>query len=544
MNTGKGKKNNKNTPLAESPKNGSDLKDMLLLSNDWIWEIEPDGTIKYSSGNIKEILGYEPEEIIGKKLFDLFAPEEKEKVEKELLKIIASEKPIINRITWNINKNGKNVCLLANGIPVFDEKKRLIAYRGVDKDITDQKVTEENLHKEIEKRKKVEKKLKKALKHAEEISNSRIEFIKKLSHEVRTPMNGIIGTIILLRETSISREQKEFLDIVETSANNLLTILNDVLNLSEIESGSIQPDEENFNLINKLNYLERKYSGLSKEKKIDFTVNIKPGVPKFLRGDSGRLLQILYRIIDNAFKFTKHGKVSVDIIKKDDNKDYVFLTFSVNDTGIGMHKNVKTNLFNELKHGKFGLTKIHGGTGLGLLICKQLVKLLDGTIGVESDPGKGSTFWFTLRFKRGISPDPEPMKEPEDEQGNEKNKLKILVAEDNIINQKVAMVNLRQHGHEVEIAVNGKMAVEMFKKNKYDLIFMDIQMPVLDGLSATREIRKIEKQHTSEKPMVIVAITANASEEDKANCLKNGMDHYIIKPFKPEDIDNAISLLK
>lgn len=544
MGKGKGKISNQKSRLAESLKHGSDLRDILLLSNDWIWEIDPEGRFTYTSGSIKEIMGYEPGEIIGKKVFDLFDPVEKEDVEKELLKIIACEKPIINRINWNVSKHGKKVCLLTNGIPVYDEKKRLIAYRGVDKDITEQKTAEENLRKEIEKRKKVEKELKNTINQAEKVSNSRIEFIKKLSHEVRTPMNGIIGTTILLKETSVNSEQKEFLDIVETSANNLLSILNDVLNLSEIESGSIQPDEENFNLINKLNYLERKYSGLSKKKKLEFTVNIKPGVPKFLRGDSGRLIQLLSRIIDNAFKFTKHGKISVEVLKKNDNKDYVFVNFAVKDTGIGIHNNVKSQLFDELKHGKFGLTKIHGGTGLGLLICKQLVKLLNGKIGVESEPGKGSNFWFTLRFKRGISPEPEPMKEPEDELTDNHTKLKILVAEDNIINQKVAMVNLKQQGHDVEIAVNGKMAVEMFKKNKYDLILMDIQMPVLDGLSATREIRKIENQNNTEKPITIVAITANASEEDRANCLKNGMDHYIIKPFKPEDIDTAISLLE
>ncbi len=520
----------------------SKFRDILLISNDWIWEIDTEGVITFTSGQIKEILGYETEEIIGTSVFEMFLPEEKEKLKSEIKKIISLEKPIINRINWNLSKDGRKVCLVTNGVPIYDKNNQLKGYRGVDKDITQQKQTEENLRKEIEEKSKIQEELKIAREKAEQAFRSKSDFFTKLNQEIKNPMNGIIGTIALLRETRLSNEQVDFLNVIETSATSLLSIINDILDLSEIESGKAKLEKEKFNLIELLNKIERQHANVTKDKKLNFSIEIKPGVPKFLRGDLARLKQILHNLLSNAIKFTKQGGITVTVEKKHEFNNSIELLFRVVDTGTGVTEKIRDHLFKEYTSPLLSITKSRGGTGLGLLICKKIVDLLGGRIGYESKEGKGSTFWFTIELQHAVNPEPKPMETPIEEGVKNSSKLSILVAEDNIINQKVAMANLRQLGHDVEIAVNGKMAVEMYKKNYYDLILMDIQMPVMDGITATEQIRKIEKD-TDRKPKIkIVAITANASKEDKAKCLKIGMDGYIIKPFKIEDLDDALKL--
>ncbi len=516
------------------------FRDILLISNDWIWEIDTEGNYIFTSGQIKEILGYEPEEIIGKSVFDMFLPEEKQKLKKEILKIIAFEKPIINRINWNLTKDGRKVCLVTNGIPVYAENGKLTGYRGVDKDITNQMMTEEKLQQVIKEREETENKLQEVKTKAEEDLKARTEFLSKVSHEIRNPINGIIGTVALLNETILNSEQREFLDVIRTSANNLLSILNDVLDISKIESGKMAPDSLNFNLIEVLNEIERLHAKKTKERKLDFTINIKPGVPKYIRADQHRIKQILINLLSNALKFTIRGSINISVEKKSEENNKITLLFKVKDSGIGIHKDRQKELFKEDTKKDAAITRTYGGTGLGLIISKKLVKLLGGNIGLQSSEGKGSIFWFTISVRAGESPSPMPMEEPEEEKVKDTGKLRVLVAEDNIINQKVAMANLRQLGHIAEVAVNGRMAVEMYKKNKYDLVLMDIQMPVMDGITATKEIRKFEKEMNVKKNIKIVAITANALKEDREKCLSNGMDDFILKPLKIEDLTRTL----
>lgn len=516
------------------------FRDILLITNDWIWEIDTEGRFTFTSGQIKQILGYEPEEIIGKYVFDLFLPQEKEHLQEEILKLIKLEKPIIERVNWNLTKDGKKVCLVTTGIPIYDENNKLTGYRGVDKDITRQKQSEEQLLEEIDRRKKIEKELKAASSKAETSSSAKSDFLTKIGHEIRTPMNGIIGTSVLLKESGLNNEQNELLEIIETSANNILSIIDDILDISRIESGKLKLDEIHFNLIELLNEIERQHSALAKEKNLDFSVEIKPGVPKFLVGDSARIKQIIVNLLNNAFKFTKRGSVTTSVEKINEDEENIELLFKVKDTGIGLSESDRDHLFNELTNPLSPISKTFGGSGLGLLISKKIAEFLGGRIGFESQAVNGSVFWFTVVLNPGENPDPKPLEKPEDESMDTGNQMRILVAEDNIINQKVVMATLRQHGHMVEIAVNGKMAVEMYKKNEYDMILMDIQMPVMDGFTATKEIRKIEKE-SKRKKIKIIAITANASKEDRTRCLETGMDGYIAKPFKTEDLDAQLN---
>ncbi len=516
------------------------LSDLLLISNDWIWEIDVNGIFIFTSKQIEKILGYKPDEIIGKHISYIFLPEDKEKISKEISNLISEEKPFKNRINWNLSKDGRKVCLKTNGIPFFNKNGNLIGYLGVDKDITKEKLSEEELIKEIAERKKTEIKLIKAKEEAEAATQSKSLFLAKMSHEIRTPMNGIIGTTDILKDTVLTDEQKDFLDIIDVSANNLMSIINDILDISKIEAGKVELEKNNFNLYKIVDEIIRLLSFKAAPKSLILRKLIKPDVPEFVIGDFVRLRQIIINLMNNAIKFTKKGSVTLEIEKTKQINHKINLLFRIIDTGTGISEEGQKRLFQEFSQTDISITRKYGGTGLGLIISKKLSKLMDGEIGVESKIGKGSTFWFTVVLETGSEIKKESEKKSMKEEQKIKKRLSILVAEDNVINQKVAMINLKQLGHDVEIAVNGKMAVDMYSKNKYDLILMDIQMPVLDGIEATKEIRKIEKENNVSDKIKIVAITANAMKEVKNKCLSAGMDDYITKPFKSEDMERAL----
>ena len=518
------------------------LRDLLLISNDWIWEIDINGIFTFTSKQIEKILGYKPDEIIGKHISYIFLPEDKEKISKEISNLIAEEKPFKNRVNWNLSKDGRKVCLKTNGIPLFDKNGNLIGYLGVYKDITKEKLYEEELIKEIAERKKTEIKLIKTKEEAEAATFSKSLFLAKMSHEIRTPMNGIIGTIDILKDTILTGEQKDFLDIIDVSANNLLSIINDILDISKIEAGKVELENKNFNLYIIVDEIIKLLSFKASEKSLIIHKNISQEVPEFVIGDFVRLKQIIINLMNNAIKFTKKGSITLEIEKTKQVNNKIHLLFRIIDTGTGISEEGQKRLFQEFSQADISITRKYGGTGLGLIISKKLSKLMDGEIGVESKIGTGSTFWFTVVLETGSEIKKESEKKPMKEKQEISKKLSILVAEDNVINQKVAMINLKQLGHNVEIAVNGKMAVDMYNKNKYDLILMDIQMPVLDGIEATKEIRKIEKENNVSDKIKIVAITANAMKEDKNKCLSAGMDDYITKPFKSEDMDRALQI--
>jgi PAS domain S-box-containing protein len=525
-----------------NPKNQMDedsmSKDILLISNDWIWEIDTSYKYTFTSGQIKEILGYAPEEIIGKSVFDIFDPDTRIRKEKELRRLMDNDVPIINRINWNIAKNGTKVCLVTNGIPIFNTKNEVIGYRGVDKNITQQKISEENLKQQIEDRKKSESSL------MAEIHKMKLELLEKshlldkIGNNIRTPLVGILGTSALLEDTPLSLEQKDFLENIKISANNLLSTIHDIVDISNIDAGIIELDNKTFNLVEILNETDRLLSYKSKQKKIDFSIQIKSGLPKHVIGDPVRLKQILINLAHNAIKFTKKGHVKIIVEKISESQRNLKMLFSIIDTGIGISYEDQQKLFDGIPQTTH--SKQFGNTGLGLLISKKITELMHGEMGVESMLEKGSKFWFTVELKKGNSPKIHALQNNGDSKQSNEKKLSVLIVEDNVINQKVAMANVKQLGHEAEVAVNGKMAVELFKNNNYDVILMDIQMPVMDGIAATKEIRKIEKADPKRKRTMIIAITANVLADDKEECKRAGMDHYIPKPFKIEDLNKLL----
>ena len=372
------------------------LRDLLLISNDWIWKIDVNGIFTFTSKQIEKILGYKPDEIIGKHISYIFLPEDKENISKEISNLIAEKKPFKNRVNWNLSKDGRKVCLKTNGIPFFGKNGKLIGYLGVDKDITKEKLYEENLIKEITKRKKTEIKLIKAKEEAEAATFSKSLFLAKMSHEIRTPMNGIIGTIDILKDTVLTDEQKDFLDIIDVSANNLLSIINDILDISKIEAGKVELEKNNFNLYKIVDEIIKLLSFKASEKSLIIHKNIKPNVPEFVIGDFVRLKQIIINLMNNAIKFTKKGSITLEIEKAKQVNHKIHLLFRIIDTGTGITEEGQKRLFQEFSQADISITRKYGGTGLGLMISKKLSELMGGEIGVKSKIGKGSIFTISL----------------------------------------------------------------------------------------------------------------------------------------------------
>ncbi len=403
---------------------------------------------------------------------------------------------------------------------------------------------------------------------AEESTTSKSLFLANMSHEIRTPMNGIIGMANELKNTTLNSEQIEALNIITISAENLLTIINEILDFSKIESGKLELESIQFDLYQEMKSIISLLSLKSKEKGLELLSEIDPYVPRYLVGDPVRLKQVIINLVNNGLKFTEKGGVRVNIMVMDHISRTTILRIEVIDTGIGISENEKRKLFHSFSQSDPSFTRKYGGTGLGLAISKNLVNLMNGEIGVESELGNGSKFWFTARFTDGTAPPSYiPRKEPykiyarvpdfnkqkkdvtkndipenksksipastQNPLKNERNR--VLLIEDNMINQKVAMSVLKKKGFEVSVAENGKVGFEKFQANIYDFILMDIMMPVMDGFEATRTIREHEKNNNLKRTKII-AMTANALKEDREKCLAAGMDDYISKPFKPQDL--------
>jgi signal transduction histidine kinase len=372
---------------------------------------------------------------------------------------------------------------------------------------------------------------------AEEATRVKAMFLANMSHEIRTPLNGILGISKILEESGLNQNQKELADIITTSGENLLNIINDILDFSKIESGQIQLENIEFSLSKIVDNIFNLLKFNADKKNIQLSVNIDKDMPDTLTGDPYRLNQILTNLVNNAIKFTDKGSVKIEVETLDQENDVVELMFKVVDTGIGISEEGIKKLFKEFSQTESSTTRKYGGTGLGLAICSNLVSLMGGKIGVNSKIGEGSEFWFKLKFnyqqRQKVKKQPESIKISGD--------VKILYAEDNPVNQRVTQLLLKKIGIKCDIAVNGEKAVEMHLKNKYDLILMDMQMPVLDGVESAKKIREAEAENQEENPVFIVAVTANAYSEDKKKCFDAGMNDFISKPFKIAELEKIIN---
>ncbi len=758
------------------------FQDIALSSADWIWEIDQNAIYTFASGKVKQILGYEREEILGKTPFDLMPSDEAARVRQHFIQLTAGKKPFVDFENWTLTKDGRLVRLLTNALPILDEMGKLSGYRGMNKDITERKRAEEaiqletakisaivsgidqgviftdeadrivevnnyflsllgknraeiigrslwdisfgdsleNLKEAVEAFKKAQSstpleiqrilsgkeiilrvkpiytadryeglilnavdvsELFRARQEALLASKAKSDFLANISHEIRTPMNGILGMTELALDTQLTPEQREYLRGIKSSAESLMTLINDLLDFSKIEARKVELESTAFDLEDLMFETLAPLAIQAHRNKLDLICEIPPGQPTKLIGDPGRLRQILINLVGNAIKFTEEGEVVVSVGKSSQEQDDLVLHFTIADTGIGIPAEKQRIIFDVFAQADSSMTRKYGGTGLGLAISSQLVDLLGGRIWVESEFGKGSRFQFTAQFRvnpaaqeahsasigldgeeltllvvedsascrrvlgelasswglkvreaegadaaivimenirendlalplilldanlpghdsfvilehikdnpdvaksvimmtnsasnrvdaapwlkagipnqltkpirptelkklilqtAGLAAKPAEPAASRAETPTEpfRRSYRILIAEDNLVNQRVAIYMLEKQGHLVSGVMNGAEAIEALEKGNFELILMDVQMPKLDGIKATEMIREREKEKGLHIP--IIAMTAHAMKGDRERCLEAGMDDYISKPLNVKQLMETI----
>jgi PAS domain S-box-containing protein len=469
-----------------------------------------------------EMLGYSKEELIGQIATELFLPETAKKVvneqQEEREKGVASSYELCL-----IKKDGTPIWVLISGAPIIDEHGEVVASMGIHYDITERKILEQ----ELEKAKEI----------AEEARQAEKQFLANMSHEIRTPLNAIIGMTHLMFDTRPTKQQFEYLDILKTSADFLHSLISDLLDMAKIEAGRIEIQKHPFDLVGLLRTVQRVFQIKLDSRPVEINLLTDVKISGNYLGDDLLLNQILLNIIGNADKFTEEGSIDVFVKLKKEEVDVCWIEFKVSDTGIGIPEEKLELIFQKFKQIDSEQGHKHKGTGLGLAITKQLVELQDGTISVKSTEGEGTTFTFILPFQKSDDIEVVNNNYTIHEADHSIESCKVLVAEDNAMNQKYISSLLNKWNFEFTIASDGKKAVEKAQKEHFDIILMDIQMPNMDGYEATISIRNTQNpnQHTP-----IIALTASALLDQKNKAYSVGMNNFVTKPFAPNHLLSVI----
>lgn len=476
--------------------------------------------ISYANKKFYSEFKYSPNEVIGKKITDFKDERYNDLLKKSLLGIEAKGEYLHSR------KSGSNIWVSSSISPIINNND-IDSYIEVTEVITDRKEMENNL--------------KLARKSAEDASKAKSVFMATMSHELRTPLNGIIGMTSLLLATNLSSKQKEYLILLKNSAESLLKIINDILEISEIESGQIKLKNKRFNPINLVKSIINFYAISAISKNIELSYEIEKNIPEIIIADSGKIREILNNLIGNAVKFTEKGFVQVRVRINETDSQNKILIFEIEDTGLGISENGQKILFERFTQIDQSYTRKFGGTGLGLSISKELAELMGGKISLQSILGKGSIFYLQVPVKT-VSENIISYKRNNIHRESINSKrylysLNILLAEDNKTNQKIIKELLNKLNHKVTIAENGLSAVQKFDPDKFDLVILDIEMPVMNGFDAARNIKKLDK----ENKVPVIALTAHSGDEVKDRVYSAGMVNFAEKPIDLISLRNLIN---
>ncbi len=499
---------------------------------------DSDGRIVRVNSSCERMCGYTSAELAGvETLLVLLDPEELERRVANLATALAPAAPtgfeaLLHRAqegtmgerSWTyVRKDGTRFPVRLSVIPLQDEEGQLNGYLTVARDITREKETERTMIR--------------AKEAAEQASETKSRFLANMSHEIRTPLNGIIGVNTMLVETPLSADQARLAGIVQESAESLLNIVDDILDFSKVEAGLIELEESAFSLSGLFSMVQRLHSVRASARGLVVETRIAPEIPDRVVGDSMRIRQVINNFVSNATKFSEQGTITISATSESvDKKGRLWVRICVQDCGIGVSHEAQQRIFDAFAQADTSTTRRYGGTGLGLSICRQLVQLMGGEIGVESEIGQGSTFWFTLRLRKASDADLAPMA-AEPDSSILLTGLRVLVAEDSNVNQLVILHELRRLGCEPVAVSNGREALRAMRTNEYDLVLMDCQMPEMDGYEAAREIRRMPAVRPE---LPIIAITANALLGERDRCLAAGMSGYLSKPFSRTQLREVV----
>ncbi|MCC7440476.1 MAG: response regulator [Bdellovibrionales bacterium] len=502
----------------------SKLKDFSEVSSDLLWEWDAEG--KIVSLNAVSESGYSLEEIREKPFWEMLSAQEAERVKKWWQRLMRNPKPFRDFELERRLPDGTLRWYRMSGIPLFDEIAGLCGFRGTATDITQRKREQEDL---IE-----------AREAALASSDFKSRFLANMSHEIRTPMNAVVGLASLLLDTPLNDEQREQVETIQRSADSLLMLINDILDLSKVEAGKLELERLDFNLGELVQGTMEMFARAAAAKGIRLVCEIAPGYSGMRHGDPGRIRQILVNLVSNALKFSRQGCVTLRVGPPAVGGIGARAHFEVADEGVGIPKGVAAKLFRSFTQGDSSTTRKYGGTGLGLSISKHLVSLMGGEIGVESEEGSGSKFWFSIPLPvrgpavaapsapRAVRPPAQPRAE------------RILVVEDNAVNQKVVLRMLERLGFRADAVGDGREAVRAVAGLPYDLVFMDCQMPEMDGYEAARAIRAAETV-SGALPVPIVALTAHAMKGDAERSVEAGMNDHLVKPLDLDKLERSVA---
>ena len=483
-------------------------KDMVVIS-------DPEGNALWVNNAFRQLTGYGQKDVLGHNPLTLLqGPDTNQEAVQDILQSLAKQERGQAEVL-NYTKSGRSYWAQIDIVPVFEEDGQLANFVAIERDVTERVALTDHL--------------KSALAEAKHAAKSKTQFLAMMSHEIRTPMNGVLGTLGLLAETPMSNDQKVLVKTAMESGEFLLTILNDILDFSKLEAGKLQLENIPFNIPHLVKGAIELCQAQASAKNITIRIVLDPNVPDWVQGDPGRIRQMLLNYLSNAIKFTEKGGVTLKIEAHAVEGAQIGLRFSVRDTGIGIPEDKIDQLFNDFNQVDGSISRRFGGTGLGLAITKLLAGSMKGRVWLESESGEGSTFFFEAPFEvaKGQIDTPSSTYQGQVEELIQQG-LRVLVAEDNRTNQLVIRTMLERLGCTVDIAANGIEAVEAASARPHDIILMDMQMPEMDGLAATRMIRA--NPEISDR-LPIIALTANVLASDKENCVEAGMNSFVGKPI-------------